>query len=299
MKKMIIVQSSNDFFPLDCTRILIRNVYKSESLFSRVLRKIILKLSLPFEKIIFGNWVRDIKDVDEVIVFDTGNAKEIVKFVNKKYPKKRVILWYWNSVKDSVLPYDFKNLNVELWTFDPADAKKYGLKLNTQFYIEENLKVDSIQTKPAEDVFYVGADKDRAKYLAEMEPYFKKFGVTYNYNLVQYRGSNNKYNIEYKSLLTYKEVIEHSAASKAIIDLVAEWQTGITLRPLEALVLKKKLITNMKLIVNEPFYNKNNVFVLGIDDLDDICDFIYKPYDLCNHDTFVNYYSFESWLGRF
>ena len=296
---MIIVQSSNDFFPLDFNRIPIRNVYKSDILFSRLLRKIILKLSLPFENIVFSNWVRDIKDVDEVIVFDTGNAKEIVKYINKKYPKKRVILWYWNSVKDSVLPYDFKNLNVELWTFDPADAKKYGLKLNTQFYIEDNFKVDLKQTKPAEDVFYVGADKDRAKYLSEMEPYFKKYGVTYNYNLVQYRNSNNKYNIEYKSQLTYAEVIEHSEAAKAIIDLVADWQTGITLRPLEALVLKKKLITNMKLIVNEPFYNKNNIFVLGVDDLDNICDFIYTPYDLHNHDKFVNYYSFESWLGRF
>lgn len=299
MRKMIIVQSLNGFFPLDCTYVKIRNIYKSEELISRLARKIILKMSLPFEKAIFGDWTRDIIDVDEVIVFDTGNAKEIVRFLNKEYPSKRVIMWYWNSVKDSVLPEEFKKLNVELWTFDPADAKRYNMRLNTQFFIADNLKVDPTQIIGSEDVFYVGADKDRAKYLAEMEPYFKKFGVTYNYNLVQYRGSTNAYNIEYKHQLTYKEVVQHSMASKALIDLVAEWQTGLTLRPLEALVLKKKLITNMRSIVNEPFYNKNNIFVLGVDDLDSICDFINNPYDLSNHDKYTNYYSFSSWLDRF
>ena len=300
MKKMIlIVQTSNGYFPTGSEDVKICNVYKSESMFCRVLRKVILKLSFPIEEVIFGNWTADIKDFDEIIVFDTGNAKEIVRFIKRKYPQKRVIMWYWNSVMDSVLPDGFKQIDAELWTFDPADAKKYGLGLNTQFYIEDNLKIDSMQTEASQDVFYVGADKGRAKYLAEMEPYFKKFGVTYNYNLVQYRGSTNEYNIEYKPQLTYKEVVECSATSKAIIDLVAEWQTGLTLRPLEALVLKKKLITNMKSIVNEPLYNKNNVFILGVDNLNCIGDFIDSDYDLLNHAELIEYYSFNSWLNRF
>ena len=81
--------------------------------------------------------------------------------------------------------------------------------------------------------------------------------------------------------------------------MVAEWQDGITLRPLEAFFLKKKLITNMKNIVKYDFYNSNNIFILGVDDFNKISEFINSPFDDKDYNRIVEKYCFRGWLKRF
>ena len=62
--------------------------------------------------------------------------------------------------------------------------------------------------------------------------------------------------------------------------------------------MKKKLITNNKDIINYDFYNSNNIFVLGEDNLDNIKEFIEKEYVEID-EKIINYYDFYEWLKRF
>ena len=71
----------------------------------------------------------------------------------------------------------------------------------------------------------------------------------------------------------------------------------MTLRPLEALQFKKKLVTDNKNIINYPFYRKENIFILGTDDIDQLYDFINSPYVDIGEDI-IRYYHFENWLQR-
>ena len=73
---------------------------------------------------------------------------------------------------------------------------------------------------------------------------------------------------------------------------------GLTLRTLEALFFKKKLITNNRDIVNLQFYNANNIFVLGIDKLENLKIFMDKPYENIEQKV-IDYYDFNEWLKRF
>ncbi|BBH27393.1 hypothetical protein SG0102_23270 [Intestinibaculum porci] len=301
---ILIVQTENNYFPLDYQYADICNIFKSENKIFRYIRKIILKLDLPIKNIIFTDWIKKIAGSKEVIVFDTGNAVEIVKYINKRYPNKRIILWYWNPVIRTIKPEKFKGLNCEMWTFDPVDAKKFNMKLNTQFFIEENLKTTSSKVKSRSncDVFYVGVDKDRAKLLAVLKKQFDENKISYDFNLVEYNNSglhSNKYDIPYKKPLSYEEVKEKCASSKVIVDLVADGQTGLTLRPLEALCLKKKLITNMKSIKKYDFYNPQNIFIIGEDKENRLSEFVSSNYDETNYDIYKNEYSFKQWLERF
>ena len=67
--------------------------------------------------------------------------------------------------------------------------------------------------------------------------------------------------------------------SNCILDYNQEGQVGLTLRPMEALFLEKKLITNNKDIKNYDFYNPSNIFILGENNIEDIKEFINKPYE--------------------
>ena len=68
--------------------------------------------------------------------------------------------------------------------------------------------------------------------------------------------------------------------------MVQGFQQGLTLRPLEALKYRRKLVTNYRPIVNENFYHPNNVFL--IDDnlnLDGIEEFMSRPFHECSREA--------------
>ena len=53
--------------------------------------------------------------------------------------------------------------------------------------------------------------------------------------------------------------------TKVIVDIQSPLQTGLTMRTLEMVGLKKKLITTNIDIVNYDFYNPNNIMVISRD----------------------------------
>lgn len=73
---------------------------------------------------------------------------------------------------------------------------------------------------------------------------------------------------------------------------------GLTLRVLESLFFEKKLITNNINIINCEFYNKNNIFIINKDNLDDLNDFLKSEYKKIDK-KIINYFDYESWLNRF
>ncbi|HFI0731708.1 TPA: hypothetical protein ACGO0Z_002067, partial [Streptococcus suis] len=146
-----------------------------------LLRKILLKLQItPLLKIIFSHWYMESVESQTIIVFDTGNMVEILKWLRKQFPNKRLIAWYWNSISDSIDPKGIERIDdVEIWSFDINDCKKHNYSFNTQFYFIENTErcrnVDSIK----KDVFYVGSDKNRSKILSDLRTIFEMNHISY------------------------------------------------------------------------------------------------------------------------
>jgi hypothetical protein len=108
----------------------------------------------------------------------------------------------------------------------------------------------------------------------------------------------NKFKDYYKERISYDEILTYISKSKTILDYVSEKQTGMTIRPLEALFFRKKLLTNDRSIVNRDFYKKENIFVIGIDDLKNLPYFLSYPYIELEKET-RDYYDFNQWLERF
>ena len=98
--------------------------------------------------------------------------------------------------------------------------------------------------------------------------------------------------------ITYKENLLNVQKTKCIVEIVQDKQYDITLRPLEALAFNKKLITNNPHIKSYTFYNSQNIFILGEDDLNRLDDFIYSPYSEVDH-SILQKYDINTWVDSF
>ena len=260
--------------------------YSSYGLVSRVMRRLTRTLEFHcLDAIIYGEWKKRLKSIDTVIIFDcgVGSVDRIVNYIKHVNPKIRIVFWYWNPVNpnDGIPNNDAID---EIWTYNRFDAKKYGLRYNPQFYY-----MPSVPVKPNDgsDIVFVGTNKGREQILSDIDKKARKQGLNCKIHIVESK----------KDSVKYTDYLSGVAASKCVIDLVPDQFCGLTLRPLEALFFKKKLITNYEDIVNYSFYNKANIFLLGKDNINNLAEFVNSPYKEVKKEI-VDYYSYRSWQKR-
>lgn len=115
--------------------------------------------------------------------------------------------------------------------------------------------------------------------------------------------SHKKYDDKHKPLLInsskpYSYTIRQIRQSRAILDILQPNQSGSTLRPLEALFLGKKLVTNNLSVVNEPYYDSRYIFVIGIDEMERLGDFIRREQPPYQSDI-IEAYDIRTWIDQF
>lgn len=269
--------------------------YKKLNVLNKILRRIQISVGLNKIEILLNNWKNQLHKYETVIIHASKLTPPVVRFIRKKEPNIRIIVWYWNPVDKCVDINKFKKYDCELWTFDEMDHEKYALNYNTQYYFNDVILPN---TDDNIDVFFVGGDKGRIANLVSLKEKLDNQNISNYFHITSTGKENINYKNYYSSRISYDEVLKYIASCKVIVDYVAEKQTGLTLRPLEAMFFKKKLITNDKSIENRDFYTKENIFILGIDDIDDLAEFINSPYKELER-VIVNRYDFNSWLNRF
>lgn len=237
---------------------------------------------------LYGSWKKEVGKYEIIIIDSRRASKYAVLWIKKKYPGIRVIVWYWNQVSKAELNPNFcKKNGCEVWSFDRKDCKKYGMNFNDQYYFsyldEEKEDIDY-------DVYYLGKwTQERENEIEKLSDIMRDKKLNFRYKLVRYRGER----------VDYKQYIKEIKRSKGILELNKQGQDGLTLRALESLFYKKKLITNNKSICKEKIYKKENIFVIGIDDYDTLKDFLETDY-LCDecYDDLIQYYKFDGWVDR-
>lgn len=269
-------------------------LFKKANELLRAIRYFWMRFNLPFISIwLSKEWVERIKDAETIIIQMSYLTMNLPMFINKRNPNARVIAWYWDIVKDRTQPKDIKG-KCELWSFDPADCKKYGMHFNHQYYFKTLIK------KPESckwDVFFCGSDCGRGKMLTDLYKKMLELNLKVNFKIVYPQDKNIPLETISK-LLNYDEIRECNLSSKAILEIPRPGQSGATLRLMEALFLNKKVITNNPKVKEEPFYSENNIFILGERPIDDLKSFIDSDYDYSS-DEYIDKYDFNSWLRNF
>ena len=238
------------------------------------------KMRMELKNLGLGDTVL-ITDYVDICLFKT--IASIIK------PEVKKCLWIWNPVKKDEREsmhrvYDtIKCSGFEISTFDKGDAERYNNKLYNQFYrMKQFLSNNEVEY----DFYFIGLEKNRGKIIDNLHNQLKEYRCCF------------KVIRNHSEYIPYTENVENIKRASCIIEIVQEGQTGMTLRPLEALAYRKKLISNNKSLRYLDFYNKNNIFILGIDDMTEIGEFLNSPY-IPIDDEIVEKYDVLTWIGNF
>lgn len=261
---------------------------------SAFVRKLFTHYGLPLESLWYGEWKKHLAEYECVIIFDSIHTPNMVRYIRNHFTKQ-IIFWHWNPLKkkkDIKILEETRKL-CEHWTFNPDDAKKYNMKLNNQFFFFQTGKYEPKKTR----AFFVGADKGRYPDLFDIGVALEKVGVIADFHIVNQDENDNRKFVEHK-YMDYADVLENIENSKIMVEVVQNGQNGLTARTLEAMFFKTKLITNNKQIEHCEFYNKNNIFIWGVDQNNKLQQFVENDFSAIPKEQLYKY-SYAGWLDNF
>lgn len=235
---------------------------------------------------------------EDLIIFDSGITEpSILRYLAKTFRNKRLIFYYWNPVRFSISPLKIPK-EFEVWSYSITDCEKYGLKYNSTFYFPNDFCNETSSNNQAisQDVFFIGKDKNRKKGLARIKSLFDNHHITYEFYITATHPRFQKKG--YKKSISYKKSLEYVNSSNAILDYYFDPTAGLSLRAMESLFFKKKLITNNISIKRYDFYNKRNIFILDENNENDLVSFIADSFCDISEDIRKKY-TFKEWLKRF
>ena len=249
------------------------------------------------------DWKYKISEYDVIFIFDGVRGRDVIEYIRDHNKRARIIIYYINPVDfaDRKAPHHYKGLDCEFYTFDPIDAKKFGIKFKPYFYPEEYMVDCDEKVDIKQDVFFVGVDKDRLGIIKDLHKKFEQMNLTDKLMIVatphkKYSRSDEKW---LAKRVPYEKIAENIKQSRAILDIVQSGQSGITLRPMEAMFYNKKLITNNIYIKEYDFYNPRNIFILQERNISELKEFLELPTIEINQEIKNKYRLSGGWLKEF
>lgn len=227
--------------------------------------------------------------------------------LHNKYPNAKFIMYQWDSVKNNPNSLKIEKCFDRVYTFDIEDSKKYGWKYRPLFYIDEYNK----SSKKDIDFTFIGTlYYKRAKLSQLLKKYCNnnELGLylhLYTPKIVYWVHTkilkDNRYSIaDYNDIKHYslnrKQMSDIYNRTKIICDYTADDQTGLTMRTIESIGYKCKLITNNKSIKETDLYKYGNIYIYDIDNFFIPKEFIDKNYTNLNDNEKI-YYSIDGWIN--
>ena len=173
-----------------------------------------------------------------------------------------------------------KKIFDRVMTFDPEDAKKYKMELCFTPYS----KVDIDSMEEDSQLYFCGADAGRMYLLYLIWLNARRRDVAVKYDLLECQAfkqffENDSEICFHEVYVEYPQLIRKMQKSSCILDITQTGQAGFTLRPYEAVVYNKKLLTNNKRIFEFQFYDERYMrYFEKIDDID--WDWLKEPIDV-------------------
>lgn len=282
--------------------------------FTKVLLRLNLK-SLIQKKIdeYYENMINETKDKELDYLF-LVNAETIdlnkIATIKVLHPTIKVYTYMWDSLKNKKKSLSLLNVSDRFFTFDLND-KSIDKKIEflPLFYIRDYENISDAKNNLTYDVAFIGTvHSDRYKIIKQVEEQLKHHNLktfSYFYSpskilfLFQKLFKKDFRTIRWSDVsfqsLSKKDVVEIIKQSKAVVDIQHPLQSGLTMRTMEILGAKRKLLTTNQSIENYDFFDKNNIYILDRNRLNINVDFFNLPYQKVSKDIYEKY-SLHSWI---
>ena len=245
-----------------------------------------------------------------ITVFTNPINETIIKAYKKLHPNKKIILRFHDKLDlgglDCTTKQNIKNLidnlirqkiinEVESYYLD--DAKYLNCRYRPNGVNPLFMKSIAPQYRTSL-VYFLGAtppksDTIKKMRLQDFEQIRQKIleiypGIPKWISINQIAGKDSKW-------LSYTDYAKRSSKSEIFVDLFrVDQNEGFSYRIPEALFLNRKIITNRIAIKNEIFYDKNRIFIIGIDPLDRLQTFFESPIKPLS-DSVLKFYDSTLW----
>ncbi|MEA5222677.1 hypothetical protein VB296_07270 [Enterobacter cloacae] len=207
--------------------------------------------------------------VDILIII---NPESITPELLKKFRGKckNIVVYMWDSFKNKPQAKNLIPHADSFYTFDVNDSQAFNIKFKPLFY-SDIYKIDELQTLPRYDISFIGTvHSSRYEYVKKISHDFNSY--TFFFCPSHFVFFYKKYitreikkvaikDVSFKSL-SVNDVISVVANSKCILDISHPLQQGLTMRSIETMGAKRKLITTNKSIVNYDFFDEDNILVV-------------------------------------
>ncbi len=233
---------------------------------------------------------------------------EMLESLRTAFPDAKMCLHLWDSVKN-IPQIDKKIRCFDIATsFDKGDCNAgYGLSFRPLFYSDEFAERSTSDT--TYDISFCGTvHSDRYRVIRAVEEQCKENGLNfYKFCYLQsefmysfYKMTKKEFRGTKKSDFAFEkkpsnEIADIENRSAAILDIQHPKQTGLTMRTVEMLGMKKKLITTNCAVKEYDFYNPDNICIIDRDHPVIDKEFILKPYVDISPEIYKKY-SLENWI---
>lgn len=235
-----------------------------------------------------------------------SNVRRLKQF----HPEANFIIYHWDSIANNsnaqnLLPYFDR-----VFSFDKIDCERLGLHFLPLFYTLDYANIPYYDKEIKYDMLFVGTThSDRYKLVKRIEEQIIKMGglcLTWFYfpsKILYYKMKIQNSYLRQIPVHTFhfkpmsKELLlQLYAGSRIIIDVQHPKQTGLTMRCIETLGAKRKLITTNYYITEYDFYNPDNILVVDRN-LPYVPEkFLNEPYRDTPKEIYESY-SIKNWLS--
>lgn len=237
-------------------------------------------------------------------------SEEMIEEIKKCQPQAKFVLYQWDSQTNFPYIKSVQKFFDKCYSFDRRDIKETpSLKFLPLFYsrIYEEIGYKNNKNYKYDFCFVGTAHPKKYKFINMMSEQLKAIfpnqfiyfffpsPIVFFYRKVmnkELRGA--KYSEFHYVPLKGKELNDVYDCSRCVLDSAQAGQLGLTIRVIEALGAKKKLITTNEDVVNYDFYRPENVYLYdGEIDLDNV--FFKDEYQDVEKEIYEKY-SLRSWL---
>lgn len=236
----------------------------------------------------------------------------ILKGLRRVQPGAKFILYLWDSMHYNPNAKNILHEFDSVLSFDRVDvAKDSRIRFLPLFYSEDFNAVGLSVQDFSYDVCFIGTvHTDRYKVVERIVQTIHEKGKTiflfcyYPSKLLfllrscldpGFRSFARKYNVKFTGM-SLSEVGQRMAQSRAIIDINRPNQLGLTMRTIETVGVRRRLVTTNNDIKNYDIYNENDVLIIDRHHPSIPDGFLERegiPYD----DGIRSRYSLRSWLS--
>lgn len=264
------------------------------------------KYEMPFKRIWFERVMKGIEIEENESVyfvlyesFHLTYSRKFLKYLKQKYRNAKLCYVFSNPAD----AYNKKKVSFieeyldAIITFNNKDAiTNHYLFCPLQPYKVPIYKPDSVEKS---DLFFIGAEKGRLDKLISIYEHLSAAGVKCDFYIVGVPKEKQKYSdkIKYNQRLTYDEVLKKVASTHCVLEVLKNSENYVSIRTMEAMQYKTKLLTSNLSIENFGFYNKN--IIQTFDSVEDInIEFLKNDPDLSLYpdETFGAFEGFKRYL---